>query len=98
MALGKRNHEEQLAWVATTDMPTSPGHPFYQKLNRLLGEAKFDEYVEGLCRPYYAAKLGRPGIPPGVYFRMLFVGYFEDLRSRMPLSAEMDVPRFVVAT
>ena len=71
MALGKRKQEEQLAWVATTDLPTSPGHPFYQKLNRLLGEAKFDEYVEGLCRPYYAANLGRPGIPPGVYFRML---------------------------
>ncbi len=82
MALGKRKHEEQLAWVATTDLPTSPGHPFYQKLNRLLGEAKFDEYVEGLCRPYYAANLGRPGIPPGVYFRMLFVGYFEGLDSQ----------------
>ena len=82
MALGKRKQEEQLAWVATTDLPKSPGHPFYQKLNRLLGEAKFDEYVEGLCRPYYAANLGRPGIPPGVYFRMLFVGYFEGLDSQ----------------
>lgn len=82
MALGKRKQEEQLAWVATTDLPTSPGHPFYQKLNRLLGEAKFDEYVEGLCRPYYAANLGRPRIPPGVYFRMLFVGYFEGLDSQ----------------
>ena len=49
MALGKRKHESQLAWVATTDLPVSPGHPFYQKLNRLLGEARFDEYVEGLC-------------------------------------------------
>ncbi len=82
MALGKRKQEEQLAWVATTDLPTSPGHPFYQKLNRLLGEAKFDEYVEGLCGTYYAANLGRPGIPPGIYFRMLFVGYFEGLDSQ----------------
>ena len=86
MALGKRKHEEQLAWVATTDLPTSPGHPFYQKLNRLLGEATFDEYVEGLCRPYYAAKLGRPGIPPGVYFRMWFVGYFEGLDSQRAIA------------
>ena len=82
MALGKRKQEEQLAWVSTTDLPTSPGHPFYQRLNQLLGEAKFDAYVEGLCRPYYAANLGRPGIPPGVYFRMLFVGYFEGLDSQ----------------
>jgi len=86
MALGKRKHEEQSAWVATTDLPMSPGHPFYQKLNRLLGEAKFDGYVEDLCRPYYAAKLGRPGIPPGVYFRMLFVGYFEGLDSQRAIA------------
>ena len=66
MALGKRQQEQQDVLVATTSLPQSPGHPFYQKLNRLLAEAKFDDYVEGLCRPYYAAKLGRPGVPPGV--------------------------------
>ena len=86
MALGKRKEEQQELLVATTSLPQSPGHPFYQKLNRLLGEAKFDEYVEGLCRPYYAAKLGRPGIPPGVYFRMLFVGYFEGLDSQRAIA------------
>ena len=82
MALGKWTQEQQELLVATTSLPQSPGHPFYQKLNRLLGEAQFDGYVEDLCRPYYAAKLGRPGIPPGVYFRMLFVGYFEGLDSQ----------------
>ncbi len=86
MALGKRKQEEQSAWVATTDMPTSHGHPFYKKLNRLLGEAKFDECVEGLCRPYYVAKLGRPGIPPGVYFRMTVVGDFEGLDSQWAIA------------
>lgn len=86
MALGKRKQEQQELLVATTSLPQSPGHPFYQKLNRLLGEAKFDEYVEGLCRPYYAAKLGRPGIPPGIYFRMLFVGYFEGLDSQRAIA------------
>jgi Transposase domain (DUF772)/Transposase DDE domain len=86
MALGKRKQEEQLAWVSTADLPTSPGHPFYQKLNRLLGEAEFDKYVEGLCRPYYADGVGRPGIPPGVYFRMLFVGYFEGLDSQRAIA------------
>ncbi len=86
MALGKRKQEQQELLVATTSLPQSPGHPFYQKLNRLLGEAQFDGYVEDLCRPYYAAKLGRPGIPPGVYFRMLFIGYFEGLDSQRAIA------------
>jgi len=86
MALGKRRGEQQAAWVATTDLPTSPGHPFYQKLNRLLSEAQFDKEVEALCRSYYASGVGRPGIPPGVYFRMLFVGYFEGLDSQRAIA------------
>src|SRR5262249_918013 len=81
MALGKRQPKQQDLWVATPDLPTAPGHPFYQKLNALLDEAGFDHFVEGICQPYYADALGRPSIPPGVYFRMLFVGYFEGLDS-----------------
>ena len=60
-------------------LPRSPGHVFYQKLNELLAEAGFDRWVEARCRPSYAEKMGRPGIPPGVYFRMLLVGYFEGI-------------------
>jgi len=86
MALGKRKREEQALWVATSDLPTSPGHPFYQKLNQLLAEAGFDDYVEERSKPYYAADVGRPGIPPGVYFRMLFVGYFEGLSSQRAIA------------
>ena len=72
MALGRRKSERQgELWIAAQDVPRSAGHPFYQKLNRLLAEAEFDEYVESLCGSFYAAHLGRPGIPPGVYFRML---------------------------
>jgi transposase len=83
MALGRRKRERQgELWIATQDVPRSAGHPFYQKLDRLLAEAEFDEYVESLCGPFYSAYLGRPGIPPGVYFRMLFVGYFEDIDSQ----------------
>ena len=81
MALGKRKHEQQAAWVATTDLPKSPGHPFYKKLNHLLAEAGFDVWLESLCRPYCAAK-GRDSIPPGVYFRMILVGYFEGISSQ----------------
>jgi transposase len=82
MALGRRKREQQELWIATTDLPRSPGHPFYRALNRLLAEADFDRFVEGLCEPYYAHGVGRPGIPPGVYFRMLLVGYFEGIGSQ----------------
>ena len=82
MALGRRKREQQELWVATTDLPTGPGHPFYRKLNGLLDEFGFDAFVEKRCRRYYADAIGRPGIPPGVYFRMLFIGYFEGLNSQ----------------
>ena len=83
MALGRRKRSRQgELWIATQDVPQTAGHPFYQKLNQLLAEAEFDDYVEFLCGPFYAAYLGRPGIPPGVYFRMLFVGYFEGIDSQ----------------
>ena len=82
MALGKRKTEQQGLWVVTTDLPKSPGHPFYLKLNQLLAEAKFDPWIENLCQPYYAAVMGRPSIPPGVYFRMILMGYFEGIASQ----------------
>lgn len=82
MALGKRKQEQQGLWVATTDLPKSPGHPFYRNLNQLLAEAKFDRWIEKLCQPHYADVMGRPSIPPGVYFRMILVGYFEGMGSQ----------------
>jgi transposase len=83
MALGRRPTEHQgELFVTSADLPRSAGHPFYDRLNRLLAEHGFDAYAEDLCRPHYADGQGRPGIPPGVYFRMLFVGYFEGLDSQ----------------
>lgn len=82
MALGKRKGEQQELWVATTDLPRSAGHPFFKKLNQLLAEDGFDEWLEEICRPHYHATLGRPGIPPGVYFRMVLIGYFEGIASQ----------------
>ena len=58
MALGKRKTEQQAAWIATNELPKSPGHPFYKKLNVLLAEAGFDQWLEKLCAPYYAANMG----------------------------------------
>jgi transposase len=82
MAVGKRETGEQTMWVATSSLPKSPGHPFYEKLNALLRAAEFDRFCEEQCAPYYAAGVGRPSIPPGVYFRMLMVGYFEGIGSQ----------------
>jgi len=82
MALGKRSEEQQEMWVATTSLPKSQGHVFYRKLNQMLAEEDFDRTVEKICRPYYHHHIGRPGIPPGVYFRMLLVGYFEGIGSQ----------------
>jgi transposase len=81
MALGRRTQEHQQLWVATTELPRSPGHPFYRKLNDMLAEAGFDRWLEERCRPYYAQD-GRPSIPPGTYFRMILVGYFEGIGSQ----------------
>ena len=82
MVMGRRQDKQPELFVATHNLPKSPGHPFYDKLNSLLAEAGFDRYVEDLCRPYYDEVWGRPSIPPGVYFRMLFVGYFEGVASQ----------------
>ena len=83
MALGRRDQEQQGSfWIAADELPRSKGHVFYGKLNELLREAGFDAFVESLCEPYYHGTMGRPGIPPGVYFRMLLVGYFEGLGSQ----------------
>jgi transposase len=82
MSMGKREDEQQSdLWLVTSDLARSPGHPFYERLNAVLREAEFDARTEALCEPYYVKGKGRPGIPPGVYFRMLLVGYFEGISS-----------------
>jgi transposase len=80
MAMGKRRrHAKQVSmWVATNDLPRSVAHPFYTRLNQILDQQDFDAYVEGLCQRFYAGD-GRPGLPPGRYFRLLLIGYFEVL-------------------
>ena len=65
-------------WVTTADLPTNASHPFFEHLNRVLEAAG---YVEELCAVFYAARMGRPSLRPGRYFRMLLIGYFEGLSS-----------------
>jgi transposase len=82
MAMGKiKTGVQGELWVAAKDLAATPGHPFYAKLNKLLEKHGFDKTAEKACAPYYAEIMGRPSIPPGVYFRMLLIGYFEGLDS-----------------
>ncbi len=82
MAMGKRKkHRQQPLFLAAADLAKTPAHPFYAKLNEVLAGWKFDELVEGLCRPFYAEVMGRPSLAPGVYFRLLLIGYFEGIDS-----------------
>ena len=79
--MGTRETEQSSLWVATSELPKSPGHPFYVRLDALLEAHDFDRFVEGLCGRFYAPVMGRPGLTPGRYFRLLLVGYFEGLDS-----------------
>jgi len=81
MALGRRRSKQTDLFIPTAELVNGPGHPFYTKLNQVLAEAGFDEFVEKLCGPSYKDG-GRPSIPPGMYFRMLFIGYFEGIDSQ----------------
>jgi transposase len=83
MAMGTRKDQEQQEemWVAHQALPKGASHPFYQRLNQLLEESHFDELVEGRCQRFYAKKRGRPSLPPGMYFRLLLIGYFEGIDS-----------------
>jgi len=81
MAMGKRTSEQAPLWIPTTELPVSPGHPFYVRLNEILDAAGFDRFVEAQCRPFYAPVMGRPSLAPGRYFRLLLIGYFEGLDS-----------------
>ena len=79
--MGTRDPEQSPLWIAASDLPASPGHPFFTRLNALLDADRFDAFVQDLCRGFYAPVLGRPSLAPGRYFRLLLVGYFEGIDS-----------------
>jgi transposase len=81
MAMGIRRERQQEMWIPNSRLGRSARHPFYSRLNRILTDHGFDRFVEGRCQRFYAARMGRPGLPPGIYFRLLLVGYFEGIDS-----------------
>jgi transposase len=83
MAMGTRQGRQRTEdlWIPTSELPKPAGHPFYERVNKILEEQDFDSFVEDKCRRFYAAERGRPGLVPGIYFRLLLVGYFEGIDS-----------------
>ena len=81
MGTRKDQEQQEALWVPHRALPKGASHPFYQRLNQLLEESYFDEFVEGRCQRFYAEKRGRPSLVPGVYFRLLLIGYFEGIDS-----------------
>jgi transposase len=87
MAMGRKELEVQSSmWVAAAQLPTGGGHPFYDKLNGILAYHTFDSFVEERCAKFYAQNIGRPSIPPVVYFKMLFIGYYEGIDSERSIA------------
>ena len=85
MAMGRQKDGQGDLMVSWSEMPRSPGHVFYDRLQPVLIEGGFDAFAEASCRPYYAARMGAPSVPPGRYFRMHLVGYFEGIDSERGL-------------
>ncbi len=83
MAMGtrRRRQRQERLWISHSELAKGPGHPFYQRVNALLEEGKFDAFAEKECAKFYAANNGRPSLVPGIYFRLLLVGYFEGIDS-----------------
>lgn len=83
MGMGRKKDREKQEdlWVAFSEIVTTPGHVFYERLNAVLNAEKFDQRIEVICRKYYKSSSGRPSITPGTYFRMLLLGYFEGIDS-----------------
>jgi len=81
MAMGRKakQRRQEPLWIAHTELPRTVAHPFYERLNRLLQEREFDDFVEQQCARFYAERMGRPSLVPGRYFRLLLIGYFEGI-------------------
>lgn len=85
MALGRQKERQAELMIGWGELPRSPGHAFHDRLQTVLVEAGFDDFAEMQCGPFYARGQGRPSLPPGRYFRMHLVGYFEGIDSERGL-------------
>src|SRR5438132_11024278 len=81
MAMGKRKAKQEPLFLSAQEIPQAASHPFYAKVNQILERNKVDKRLEHLCKRFYRPVMGRPSMPPGVYFRMLLLGYCEGIDS-----------------
>src|SRR6266851_4857889 len=81
MAMGKRKPKQEPLFFSAQEIPKAVSHPFYSKVNEILERNKVDKRLEHLCARFYKPVMGRPSMAPGVYFRMLLLGYFEGIDS-----------------
>ena len=86
MALGRRTKTQQSLFLTQDEIAKAPAHPFYSRLEAIFRQYEFDLFCEQLCRPFYAEVMGRPGLPPGIYFRLLMLGYFERIPSERQIA------------
>jgi transposase len=69
-------------WIPSDSIVAPPQLPFYSKLSELLDGISFGDRVRELCSPYYSSTSnGRPPVDPEVYFKMLMVGFYENIGS-----------------
>lgn len=90
MGRRKRRVRQKDLWIPAGELPRGAGHPFYERLGKVLDEHGFDDFVEGLCAKFYAAVMGRPSLTPGIYFRCLLIGYFEGIDSERGVAWRVD--------
>ena len=81
MGTRRRRQRQERLWISHNELAKGPGHPFYARVNELLESKQFDEFAEKECARFYAENNGRPSVTPGIYFRLLLVGYFEGIDS-----------------
>jgi transposase len=81
MGTRRRRQRQEQIWIAHQEVSKGPAHPFYAWVNELLEEKNFDEFAEKECAKFYADSIGRPSLAPGIYFRLLLVGYFQGIDS-----------------
>src|SRR6202023_3241140 len=77
----RRRQRQERLWISHKELANGPAHPFYKRVNELLEAERFDEFAEKECARFYAENNGRPSLTPGIYFRLLLVGYFEGIDS-----------------
>ena len=87
----KEPEKQREFWIETRRLPKLSAGGFFRKVEEVLAEIGFGEEVHRLCRAAYSQRSdGRPGIDPVVYFKMLMVGFFENLPSERAIAARCE--------